>query len=144
MMFEPAQFHRETEMIEHPNSFLVHQCLQAVSSGDTETLRALWAEDIVWHVKGKSPWQGEIRGPDAIFEYLAQLGEMGSGDYNIEVEDVMIGEERAAISLTVTASSEGRALEARMILLARIAGRRIHEVITLPIDADRVESFWQI
>ena len=131
-------------MIEHPNSFLVHQCLQAVSSGDTQTLRALWAEDIVWHVKGNSPWQGEIRGPDAIFEYLSQLGEMGAGDYNIEVEDVMIGEERAAISLTVTASVDGRALEARMILLARIAGRRVHEVITLPIDADRVEAFWQI
>ncbi len=144
MMLTPAQFHRETEMIEHPNSFLVHQCLQAVSSGDTETLRALWAEDIVWHVKGKSPWQGEIRGPDAIFEYLAQLGEMGSGDYNVEVEDVMIGEERAAISLTVKASVEGRTLDARMILLARIAGRRIQEVITIPVDADRVESFWQI
>ncbi len=131
-------------MIEHPNSFLVHQCLQAVSSGDTQTLRALWAEDIVWHVKGNSPWQGEIRGPDAIFEYLSQLGEMGAGDYNIEVEDVMIGEERAAISLTVKASVKGRALEARLILLARIAGSRIHEVITIPIDEDRVEAFWQI
>jgi len=131
-------------MIEHPNSFLVHQCLQAVNGSDTETLRALWADDIVWHVKGKSPWQGEITGPDAIFEYLAQLGEMGAGDYNVEVEDVMIGDERAAISLTVKASIAGRSLEARMILLARIAGRRIHEIITIPIDADRVESFWQI
>ncbi len=143
-MHPRAQFHRETEMIEHPNSFLVHQCLQAVNGSDTETLRALWADDIVWHVKGKSPWQGEIRGPDAIFEYLAQLGEMGAGDYNVEVEDVMIGDERAAISLTVKASIAGRSLEARMILLARIAGRRIHEIITIPIDADRVESFWQI
>jgi ketosteroid isomerase-like protein len=144
MMITPAQFHREAEMIEHPNSFLVHQCLQAVSRGDTETLRALWADDIVWHVKGKSPWQGEIRGHNAIFEYLAQLGEMGSRDYNVELEDVMVGEERAAISFTVKASIEGRTLKTRMILLARIAGRRIHEIITIPIDADRVESFWQI
>ena len=99
MMHSRTQFHRETEMIEHPNSFLVHQCLQAVNGGDTETLRALWADDIVWHVKGKSPWQGEITGPDAIFEYLAQLGEMGAGDYNVEVEDVMIGAGLAAIAL---------------------------------------------
>jgi ketosteroid isomerase-like protein len=131
-------------MIEHPNSFLVHQCLQAVSSGDTATLRALWAEDIVWHVTSKSPWQGEIRGPDAIFEYLAQLGEMGSGDYNFEVDDVMIGEERAAISLTVTSSVENRDHEASIILLARIAGRRVHEIIAIPIDTDRAQSFSQI
>lgn len=157
-------------MIEHPNSFLVHQCLQAVSNGDTETLRALWAEDIVWHVKGSSPWHGEIVGHDAIFEYLAELGEVDSGDYQVafEIEDVMIGEERASIILHLKASlpqrpqttqspqlfpapqpvRDGmrrvrRPLDVRFVLLARIAGRRVHEVITIPLDADRIEAFWR-
>ena len=38
-------------MIQHPNALLVHQCLQAANAGDRQTLRALWADDIVWRVK---------------------------------------------------------------------------------------------
>lgn len=58
----------EPDMIQHPNAFLVHQCLQAANAGDRQTLRALWADDIVWRVKGAGPWQGDIKGPDEIFE----------------------------------------------------------------------------
>lgn len=132
-------------MIDHPNSFLVHQNLQAVGSGDTETLRALWSEDIVWYVKGASPWHGELRGAEAIFEFLAQLGEVGSNGYHIDIEDVMIGEERASIAINVKASLSDppRSLDSSFILLARIAGRRIHEVVTVPVDAERVEAFWK-
>jgi ketosteroid isomerase-like protein len=129
-------------MIEHPNSFLVHQCLQAVNSGDTSTLRALWADDIVWQVKGASPWHGEYKGPDAIFEHLAQLGDFGSDDYHVDIEDVMIGEERAAIAFSIRSRFGEHAFESSFILLARIAGRRIHEVITAPVDADRLAAFW--
>jgi ketosteroid isomerase-like protein len=131
-------------MIEHPNSFLVHQCLQAVSSGDTETLRALWADDIVWQVKGASPWQGELKGPDAIFEYLAQLGEVGEGGYEIEVEDIMIGEERAAIVFGIKVTVDEKTLNTKFVMLGRLAGRRVHEVITTPIDADSVAEFWSL
>ena len=131
-------------MIEHPNSFLVHQCLQAVSNGDTETLRALWADDIVWQVHGASPWKGEINGPDAIFEYLAQLGEVGTDGYHIDVEDIMIGEERAAIVFSIKVTIDDRTLDEEFVMLARLVGRRVHEVITAPIDAERVSEFWNL
>ena len=57
-------------MIEHPNSLLMHHCLQAAREGDRNTLRALWAPDIVWHVKGRNPWRGEIKGVDNILDGL--------------------------------------------------------------------------
>ena len=131
-------------MIEHQNSFLVHQCLAALSSGDTETLRALWADDIVWHTKGPSPWHGELKGSDEIFDFLGRLGEVGADGYHIDIEDVMIGEERASIVLNIKASLDGRNLDTNYILLARIVGRRVHEVITVPIDAEHVIDFWQL
>ncbi len=130
-------------MIDHPNSFLVHQCLQAISSGDSETLRALWADDIVWRVMGSSPWQGEIVGQDGIFEYLAQLGEVGSEGYHVDLEDVMIGEERASLVVHIKVSLEDRTLDESFVLLARIVGRRVHEVISIPFDAERVAEFWK-
>lgn len=131
-------------MIEHQNSFLVHQCLAAVDSGDTETLRALWADDIVWQTKGPSPFTGEFKGHDEIFEFLGLLGEVGGDGYDIDIEDIMIGEERAAMVVNITASRDGRNLDTNFVLLARIVGRRVHEIISVPVDADHVAEFWQI
>jgi ketosteroid isomerase-like protein len=128
-------------MIEHPNSLLVHQSIQAVQRGDTETLRALWAEDLVWRVRGTSPWQGDIHGIDAIFDYLAEVGESGSG-YDTSIEDVMISSARAAILCHIKAEVAGRTLDADYVLLCRIAHRRIQEIISLPLDPDRIGEFW--
>lgn len=129
-------------MIEHPNALLLHHCLQAANAGDRHTLRALWADDIVWHVKGASPWAGELKGVDAICDYLADLGEFGSVGFHIEIDDVMVSHQRAAVLCTTSAELGDRVLEARYLLVATVADRKIQSVTSVPIDNDRVEAFW--
>lgn len=129
-------------MIEHPNSLLLHQCLQAANAGDRQTLQALWAEDIVWRVKGAGPWRGEIKGAEEIFEHLADLGEVGSVGFHTEIEDVMVSNRRAAVLCQSTAEFGDRSLDASFLLIATIIDRRIQEVVTVPIDPERVEEFW--
>lgn len=126
-------------MIEHPNSLLMHHCLQAASEGDRQTLRALWSEDIVWHVMGAGPWQGEIKGADEIFEYLADLGETGVAT---EVEDIMISQRRAAVICRSQAQRGKDELDTRILVVATIEDRRISRMTSVPIDANRVEAFW--
>ena len=130
-------------MIEHPNSLLLHHCLQAANLGDRQTLRALWADDIVWHVKGAGPWHGEIKGADNIFEYLAELGDVGSVGFHSEIEDVLVSNQRAAVICHSTASMGNRELDAGYLVIASIIDRRIQSVTTVPIDADRVQDFWK-
>lgn len=130
-------------MIEHPNSLLLHHCLQAANLGDRQTLRALWADDIVWHVKGAGPWHGEIKGADNIFEYLAELGDVGSVGFHSEIEDVLVSNRRAAVICHSTASMGNRELDAGYLVIASIVDRRIQSVTTVPIDADRVQDFWK-
>lgn len=129
-------------MIQHPNALLVHQCLQAANDGDRQTLRALWADDIVWRVKGAGPWQGEIKGPDAIFEYLGSLGEIDQIGFNTDVEDVMVSHSRASVLCQATARMDGRVLDASYLLIASICAGRIQEIVTVPIDPERVAEFW--
>jgi len=129
-------------MIEHPNSLLVHHCLQAANVGDRQTLRALWAPDIVWHVKGTGPLQGDIKGADKVFEFLAQIGEVGSVGLHTEVEDVMVSPRRAAMICHAYAEREDRVLDADFLVIAEILGRRIQEVTTVPIEPDRILEFW--
>ncbi|HPG24494.1 MAG: nuclear transport factor 2 family protein [Spirochaetaceae bacterium] len=129
-------------MIDHPNSLLVHHCLQAATDGDRATLRALWSDDIVWHVKGESPFRGEIKGPDDVLEYLASLGEIGGDSFRTEVEDVLVSDEHAAVLCHTTAQRGDRTLDATYLMIVTIAGRRIREVVTVPIDAERAAAFW--
>ena len=129
-------------MIEHPNSLLMHHCLQAASEGDRQTLRALWSDDIVWHVMGAGPWQGEIKGADEIFEYLADLGEFGETGVATEVEDIMISHRRAAVICRSQAQRGDDELDTRFLVVATIEDRRISRMMSVPIDASRVEAFW--
>ena len=130
-------------MTEHPNVLLVHQCLQAVSDGDRQTLRALSADDITWTVKGQSPWKGEIKGLDEICEYLAALGEVGRIGFNLDVEDVMVSNTSAAVVLQGHAEMGDDVLNASYLLMAQIVSRKIQKVVTVPIDADTVAAFWE-
>ncbi|MFO0690728.1 MAG: nuclear transport factor 2 family protein [Myxococcota bacterium] len=129
-------------MIQHPNALLVHQCLQAANVGDRQTLRALWADDIVWRVQGAGPWQGEIKGPDEIFEYLGSLGAVGQAGFNTAVEDVMVSNTRASVLCQAWAQLGDRVLDASYLLIASIAAGRIQEIVSVPIDPERVAAFW--
>lgn len=130
-------------MTEHPNVLLVHQCLQALSDGDSETLRALWADDITWTVKGQSPWKGEIKGIDAVCEYLASLGEVGRVGLNLDVKDVMVSNTSAAVILQGHAEVGEDVLNASYLVMAQIVSRKVQEVISVPIDAESVAAFWE-
>ena len=129
-------------MIEHPNSLLVHHCLQAAKEGDRQTLRALWAPDIVWHIKGRSPWRGDVKGADRILEYLSEIGSIGVAGLHTEVEDVMISNDRAAMICHAHAKIGDRVLDADYLIIANIIGRRIQEITSVPVDPDRAAEFW--
>ena len=129
-------------MIEHPNSLLLHHCLQAASVGDRQTLRALWADDIVWHVKGTGNMQGELKGADNIFEYLAELGELGDAGFHTEVDDVMVSHHRAAVICQSHVPGSDRVHDAGYLLIANIADRRIQSMVTIPLDDKRLEPFY--
>lgn len=129
-------------MIEHPNALLLHHAMQAASVGDRQTLRALWAEDIVWHVKEAGSRQGEIKGADNVLEYLADLGDFGSNGVQTEIEDVLVSNRRAAVLCRTNARRGDDELDAGVLLIATIVDRRIQRMVTVPVDAARFEAFW--
>ena len=128
-------------MIEHPNSLLMHHCLQAANVGDSYTLRGLWAPDIVWLVKGAGPWQADIKGADNVLEHLARIGDFGIDGLHTEVEDVMVSNQRASMICHTSAETGDRVLEADFLVIAEIISRRIQTITSIPIDPDRMAEF---
>jgi len=128
-------------MYDNPNALLVKQVWQAVAEGDTETLRALWTDDIKWHVTADNPWRGVHVGTDAILEYLAQVGDSGEA-YETSLEELTVGDRYAAIICHVSAKRGNKVLENGQVLLSRIEDGRIAEVWTLSLDPDAIRKFW--
>ncbi|MBW2695233.1 MAG: nuclear transport factor 2 family protein [Deltaproteobacteria bacterium] len=126
---------------EHPKALLIQQSWQAVAHSDVDTLKALWDEDIVWHVTANNPWRGEHIGHEAVLEYLAQLGDSGES-YNTTLHCVMANDEYAAAICHVSTKRDDRVLEVGQILLGRFEGRKIKEIWALSLDPQAVERFW--
>ncbi len=51
-------------MADHPNVELLRKGYAAYGSGDMETINELFADDIVWHVAGRSPLAGVYNGKE--------------------------------------------------------------------------------
>ncbi len=128
-------------MFDHPNAILLKQAWQAVADGDGETLRALFADDVQWHVTSGSPWHGTHVGTDAILEYLAQVGDAGE-TYETSLEELLVGDRFSAMVCHVHAKRGNRVLENGQVLLARIEEGRVAEVWTLTLDPDASHAFW--
>jgi hypothetical protein len=126
---------------EHPNALMMQQAWQAAAHSDVDTLKAIWDEDIVWHVTAANPWRGDHVGHDAVLEYLAQVGEAGES-YDTILESVMANDEYAAAVCHISTKRGNRILDVGQVLLGRFEGRKIKEVWTLSMDSQAVERFW--
>ena len=128
-------------MNDHPNALLLHQAWQAVSMGDGETVRAIWSEDIVWHVTSDNPWRGDYVGPDAVLEYLASVGESGEA-YDTTLKEVLASESYGALICHVSVRRGEVSMEFDQVILGRFEERRIVEVWTISLEPWKVGAFW--
>jgi ketosteroid isomerase-like protein len=124
------------------NEALVRTIFAAFARKQGFALRRLFAEDAVWTVPGRGVMAGEYRGREAIFRFLARLPKETDGTYGSALRDVLASEDRAAALYTARGARNGRVLELEQVLLFRIEGGLVREVLALPSDPDAFEAFW--
>jgi ketosteroid isomerase-like protein len=73
------------------NVAAVEQGYAAFAAGDVATLQELFDEDIVWCAGGANALAGVYRGSSAVLGFLAALLERVEGNYEQEVQRVIIG-----------------------------------------------------
>jgi ketosteroid isomerase-like protein len=124
------------------NEALVRTIFAAFARKQGFALRRLFAEDAVWTVPGRGVMAGEYRGREAIFRFLARLPKETEGTYGSALRDVLASEDRAAALYTARGARNGRVLELEQVLLFRIDGGLVREVLALPSDPEAFEAFW--
>ena len=96
---------------EHRNAVAYQRTVDAFRDRDFETLRSLFAEDVVWHVPGGSPMAGEIRGLD---ELVAWLGRLAAYGFTIREHDVFGNDEHVCALSYIGARRPGVDFEVRV------------------------------
>jgi ketosteroid isomerase-like protein len=127
----------------HENEILLRGWFAAQARGDEAAIRAALADDIVWHVPGRSPLSADYRGPDEVLAFLARPRALSNGTVRPQVLDIFAGDEYAVALVRVYAEREGKKLEGSLQAWTfRIADGRIAEFWFLVEDRYAVDAFW--
>jgi ketosteroid isomerase-like protein len=65
----------------HPNEQLLGSLYEAFSRRDLDTVRSLFADDIVFHQPGRNPTSGDYQGLDGVLGLLRTLAERSGGTF---------------------------------------------------------------
>jgi ketosteroid isomerase-like protein len=126
----------------HPNEDLVRRGYQAFSTGDIETLGELFADDVVWHVGGRSQLAGDYRGKQEVFGFFGKLAELSGGTFRIELHDVLANDEHAIALQKATGEREGKTLDDNGVVVYHARDGKVTESWLHPGDPYGIDEFW--
>jgi ketosteroid isomerase-like protein len=129
-------------MADHPNVELLRKGYQAYSRGDMETINELFADDVEWHVAGRSQLAGNYHGKDEVFGFFGKIIELSGGTARFEVHDVLANDEHGVALVTGSASREGRDFTGKDVHTFHIRDGKVVEFWDSPLDQYAIDEFW--
>ena len=124
------------------NEALVRHIFAAFAEKRGFALRNVFAEDATWVVPGSGSMAGTFVGREQIFAFLGRLPKETAGTYSSALIDVLASDDRAAALYRASGERHGRRLELDQVLLFRIEGGLVQEVLALPSDPAAFDRFW--
>jgi ketosteroid isomerase-like protein len=126
----------------HPNEDLVRRGFAAFGTGDIATLGQLFADDIVWHVGGRSPITGDYKGKEQVFGFFAQLAERAGGTFRLDIHDVLANDEHVVALVKATGKRQGKTLNNNGVQVFHVQGGKVTETWFHPDDQYAGDDFW--
>lgn len=128
----------------HPNENFMRKYSNAWKVGDIDTVREMYAEDLVVHISGRSPLAGVYRGKEAFFGYINKIMELTGGKVEIvEIKDILANEGRAVVLVRERLQRIGKkTLEANRVVVYQFCTGKISEVWGYEDDQYAVDEFF--
>jgi ketosteroid isomerase-like protein len=130
------------DLAEHPNAELFRKGYAAFSSGDMDTLRSLFAPDIVWHLPGKNHFSGEHKGVDNVLNLFMQNFQETGGTFKVDMHDAVANDTHAVVMASVSGQREGKSLDDRYVHVVHVKDGLITESWIFGENQDVVDNFW--
>ena len=142
--FEKSIDRRVEPDVEHTNAALVRTLYEARARGDLEAVRALLAEDIVWHEPDVgSEHTGDLLGPDAVLAMMRKAQELTGGTFSLAPREVVASGEHAVAMIDWSAERGGERMEGKEVAVYRIRGDKVVEASFHQGDMELDRRFWE-
>lgn len=115
---------------------------RAYGGGPLEPLRALLAEDVIWHVPGESRIAGEHRGVEAVLSYFETRRDMTDATFAVSVHGAAMIGDRVVQLAGGSAEREGRQASWETVGVFRVLDGRIAECWLIPFDQAEFDRIW--
>ena len=113
------------------------------AGGEAGPLRALLADDVVWHVPGRNAIAGVYEGVDATMAYFARRREHAARTFRMYPGELLAGEgDHVAVLTDGTAVVGGREWRWSTVGLYRFRGERLAACWLLPLDPAAFDAAW--
>ena len=130
-------------MNEHPNEKRLRDLFAAFSARDVSTISDALAKDAVWHFPGKrGALAGSHVGHAGIFAFLARVGELTEGTFEIDLEEILANDRSAVVFFRGRGKRLGRTLDNPTCLKIHFRGGLAAEFWEFVWDLDAVDEFW--
>ena len=129
-------------MAEHPNAALIRRGYDAFAKGDMDTINEIFADDIVWHISGRSALAGDYKGKNEVFGFFGQLGERSAGTFSIDVHDVLANDEHVAVLTRERAERDGKSLDVNFVHVWHVSDGKAVEFWAASTDEYAGDAFW--
>ena len=126
----------------HPNEDRIRQGYEGFAKGDLQALDGLFADDIVWHVGGRSPLAGDYKGTDEVFGFFAKLMERSGGTFRVDVHDILANDEHGVVFVHSRGQREGKTLGDNTLHAFQLENGKVKEFWGYPGDQYAVDEFW--
>lgn len=124
------------------NRKLIEGAYDAFGTGDIPTVLQAFAEDITWHVPGRSPLSGHYRGHQDLVGFFGRVMELSGGSFRIRIDDVLTDESRVVVLCTVSAERNGQAWSSQEVHVWEIADGRAVAFREFQGDQQTEDEFW--
>jgi uncharacterized protein len=125
-----------------PNAELVRSAYGAFRRGDIPAVLGLFAEDIAWHVPGRSPLSGDYRGQEEVVGFFSRAMELSGGTLSVEPDEILGDGERVVALTTVSAERNGRFWSSPEVHVWRVRDGRAVQFTEYQGDQQAEDEFW--
>jgi ketosteroid isomerase-like protein len=95
----------------HANENTLRKLYDALGRGDVPTVLGLLADDVRYHIYGRSKVSGDYVGKDEVLGLVGKLVELSGGTFRIQVLDILANDEHGVVLTRETAQHDGKTLD---------------------------------
>ncbi len=129
--------------VAHPDAVLIRDAYDAFARGDIPTALAAMAEDITWHVPGRSPLSDDYKGHDGVLDFFGRCQELSGGTLRVVPDQVVTdGSGLVVVMTTVSAERHGHAWSSPEVQVWQVRDGKATEFREYQGDQATEDEFW--